>query len=65
MDVPYLYHKEGIPWRYDSTLKILAQGPGKCLQPGKRLYADLPEMRTTDNPPATIPAEILDTSARL
>ena len=60
MDVPYLYHKEGIPWRYDSTLKTLAQGLGKCLQQGKRLlvYADLPEMRATDNPPASIRSQL-------
>ena len=45
-------------------MKILAQGLGKCLQPGERLFADLPEIRATDNPPATIPGEILDTSAR-
>jgi len=38
----------------------LAQGLGKCLQPGERLYA---EIRATDNPPATIPAEILVSSA--
>ena len=34
------------------------------LQPGERLYADLPRLRVTDNPLSTIPAEILDTSAR-
>jgi len=55
MDSLYLYHKEGIPWRYDSTLKILAQGLRKCLQQGKRLYA---KMRATDNPPASIPSQL-------
>ena len=50
-------------WRHDRALKILANGLRKCLQPGERLYADLPEMRATDVPPTTIQAEILDTSA--
>ena len=61
---PVSLSQERYTWRHDSALKILAQGLGKCLQPGERLFADLPEMRATDNPPATIPAEILDTSAR-
>jgi len=43
---------------------ILANGLREHLQPGERLYADLPGLRATDNPPSTIPAEILDTSAR-
>ena len=61
---PVSLSQERYTWRHDSALKILAQGLGKCLQPGERLFADLPEMRATDNPPATIPAEILDTLAR-
>ena len=61
----YLSHKGGIAiWLHDSALKILANGLREYLQPGERLYADLPGLRTTDNPPSTIPAEILDTSAR-
>ena len=43
-------------WRHDSALKILANGLREYLQPGERLYADLPGLRTTDNPPSTIPA---------
>ena len=49
-------------WRHDSALKILAIGLKECLQPGERLYADLPGLRATDNPPSTILTEILDTS---
>ena len=51
-------------WRHDSALKILANDLREYLQPGERLYADLPGLRATDNPPSTIPTEILDTSAR-
>ena len=33
------------------------------LQPGERLYANLPGLRVIDNPPSTIPAKILNTHA--
>ena len=48
-------------WQHDSALRILANGLRMCLQPRERLYAILPGLRATDNPPATIPGEILDT----
>ena len=51
-------------WRHDNALKKLASDLRVHLQPGERLYADLPGMRVTDNPPTTIPVELLDTSAR-
>ena len=51
-------------WRHDSALKILARGIKTILHPQARLIADLPNLRATDNPPSTIPSEILDTTAR-
>ena len=51
-------------WRHDSALKILASGIKTILHPQARLIADLPNLRATDNPPSTIPSEILDTTAR-
>ena len=41
-------------WRRDSALKTLAEA---------RVLADLPTLRAAENPPSTIPPEILDTSA--
>ena len=51
-------------WRHDSALKILASGIKTILNPEARLIADLLNLRATDNPPSTIPSEILDTTTR-
>ena len=50
-------------WGHDSALKILTNGLRECFHPEVRLYADLPGWRASENPPSTIPAEILDTQA--
>ena len=34
------------------------------LQPNEKLYADIPGMRVTDNPPSTVPMDIIATSDR-
>ena len=51
-------------WRHDCALKVLARGIKDHLDPDTVLYADLPGMRTSENPPATIPDNILITPAR-
>ena len=51
-------------WRHDCALTVLALGLKRHLEPDVNLFVDLPDLRANDNPPATIPLEILDTSAR-
>ena len=50
-------------WRHDCALQVLAWGIKDHLDPDTVLYADLPGMRTSENPPATIPDNILITPA--
>ena len=51
-------------WRHDSALKYLVEGLRDYLEDNVILYADLPNMRASDNPIATIPESTLITSAR-
>ena len=50
-------------WRHDSALKYLVEGLRNYLEDNVILYADLPNMRASDNPIATIPESTLITSA--
>ena len=51
-------------WRHDSVLQKIVDHIKFHLDSEGVLYADLPNLRASDNPPATIPPEILVTSAR-
>ena len=51
-------------WRHDSALQTLDRGLKDHVDSEKNLYADLQGMRASDNPLATIPLDILVTSAR-
>ena len=51
-------------WRHDSALRTLVKSIQKHLDDNIALYADLPSMRASENPVATIPEDILITSAR-
>lgn len=50
-------------WRHDSTLHTLAKGLISSL-PDSRVIVDLPGLRAGENPPSTIPSEVLVTTAR-
>ena len=50
-------------WRHDSALRALVDGIKSGL-PEARVLADLPGLRAEENPPSTIPNEILVTTAR-
>ena len=45
-------------WRHDSTLNLLVKGLRTAL-PEARILADLPGLRVEENPPSTIPSELL------
>ena len=51
-------------WRHDSALQILVKSIKEHLDCNTILYADLPGMRASENPVATIPDDTLVTSAR-
>ena len=51
-------------WCHDSVLQKIVDHIKTYLDSDENLYADLPNHRASDNPPATIPLEILVTSAR-
>ena len=51
-------------WRHNSVLQKIVDHIKTYLDSDENLYADLPNHRASDNPPATIPPEILVTSAR-
>ncbi len=51
-------------WRHDCALKTLASALVRRIEPGEKLYVDLPGYQASDNPPSTIPSDILVTSAR-
>ena len=51
-------------WRHDSVLNALVHGIRSVLPKDEKLYADLPGLRACDNPPATVPQNIVATSAR-
>ena len=51
-------------WRHDSALQILVKYIKEHLDCNTTLYADLPGMRASENPVATIPDDTLVTSAQ-
>ena len=51
-------------WRHDSILKCLIGILRSNLPSDFLLYADLPGFKASDSPPATIPQDIISTSAR-
>ena len=51
-------------WRHDCALKKLTSALERHIEPGEKLYADLPGFRASDNHHSTIPPDILVTSAR-
>ena len=52
-----------LTWRHDSVLLKIVQGITPVLSEGDTMYADLQGYRACDNPPATIPLDIMVTSA--
>ena len=53
-----------LTWRHDSVLLELVWGITPILSENDTLYVDLQGYRVCDNPPATIPLDIIVTSAR-
>ena len=51
-------------WRHDSVLVKLLSTIKMLLSPEDRIYGDLSSFRASDNPLATVPPEIVVTSAR-
>ena len=51
-------------WHHDSVLPKIVEHIKTYLDSDENLHADLPNHRASDNPPNTIPPEILLTSAR-
>ena len=51
-------------WCHDSVLQMLVQGILPILSRDEKLFADLPGLHVCDNPPATIPQNIVPRSAR-
>ena len=51
-------------WRHDSALQTLVKSIKEHLDCNTTLYADLPGMRASENPVATIPDDTLVSSAR-
>ena len=51
-------------WRHDSVLRCLYNTLRSHFLPDAEIYADLPGLRASDSPPATLPLRILVTSAR-
>ena len=51
-------------WRHDSVLKSILINLKNNLPHDVKIYADLDHWRAEDNPPSTIPPEILSTSSR-
>ena len=50
-----------VTWRHDS---VLVRGLLKQLDPDTKMYCDLDRFRASDNPPATVPINLVSTSAR-
>ena len=61
---PTAVNQERYTWRHDSILAHLMQLIKLHLPYGTTLYADLPGLRASENPPATIPTSITTTTAR-
>ena len=51
-------------WRHDSVLQTFAKALVPALSPSETLYADLPGLTASNNPPATIPTSLSTTSDR-
>ena len=49
-------------WTHDSALLSLVRGIKDHLEPDIEIYADLPEMRASENPQGTIPDNVIITS---
>ena len=51
-------------WRHDSVLQTLVKAIIPALGQSETLYADLPGLRSSNNPPATIPQDLSTSSDR-
>ena len=51
-------------WRHDSVLKSITTAIQPTPGPSQKLYADLPGLRASNNPPATIPVNLSTSSDR-
>ena len=51
-------------WRHDSVLLKIVAGLRNLLPPSNSIFADLPNLRADESPPATVPPQLLCTSAR-
>ena len=61
---PEALQQGGYTWQHDSVLKTLIKSIKNTWMTITDLYADLPSMRTSENPVVTIPEDILVTSTR-
>ena len=61
---PVALDQDRYSWRHDSVLMKIVKGLKQLLPPVYNLYSDLDGCRASDNPPATIPPELLVTTAR-
>ena len=61
---PTALNQERYTWRHDSILAHLTQLLKLHLPYGTTLYADLPGLRASENPTATIPTSVATTTAR-
>ena len=57
-------HQGRYTWRHDSVLVKISQGIQSLLADSTILYVDLDSMRAENNPPSTIPPNILSTAMR-
>ena len=51
-------------WRHDSVLQKIVSGLRSLLPTSTAIFADLPHFRADESPPATVPPQLLCTSAR-
>ena len=61
---PEALQQGGYTWQHNSVLKTLIKSIKNTWMTITDLYADLPSMRTSENPVVTIPEDILVTSTR-
>ena len=60
---PTALHQGRFTWRHDRALRIILDF-ATSHQPNGQVFCDLEGLRSAENPPSTIPPEILSTSAR-
>jgi len=61
---PTALNQECYTWRHDSILTHLSKTLKHHLSEEATLYADLPGLRASENPPLTVPVSLVPTAAR-